>query len=129
MQGLQAALGLHDEDLWVIATGLGGGIGRRQLVCGALTGGVLACGLAVARRRGLNRETRNELRAQTYASVQELTRRFEAEFGALDCRTLTGYDFAAPDGYQAFSQSDTKDRVCHPAVRFVVRTVAELLGG
>lgn len=129
MQGLQAALGLEDDDLWKLATGFGGGIGRRQLTCGALTGGVIACSLAVARKRGSTREDRNGLRGETYAKVAELTRLFESRFGAADCRAITGHDFSAPDGYQRFNDSGAKDRVCHPAVRFVVETATELLDG
>ncbi len=126
MQGLQAALGLGDEDTWQAATGFGGGFGRQQLICGALSGGVIACGMALARKRQATRETRAALRDETYATVKELTRRFQERFGAIDCRTLTGYDFSQPNGYQAFADSGNKDRVCHPAVRFVVETVVDL---
>ncbi len=126
MQGLQAALGLEDEDLWQLATGFGGGLGRRQLVCGAVTGATIACGLAIARRRGSTRDDRDGLRTETYAKVQQFTREFEARFGSLDCRTMTGCDFALPNGHDIFVQAGGRDRVCRPAVRFAVETVAKL---
>lgn len=126
MQGLQAALGLDDDDLWQLATGFGGGLGRRQLVCGALTGATIACGLAVARKRASTREDRDGLRTDAYAKVQQLTREFEARFGALDCRTMTGHDFSIPNGHDLFVQSGGRDRVCRSAVRFAVETTARL---
>jgi C_GCAxxG_C_C family probable redox protein len=128
LQGLQTAFGIEGDALWTAATGFGGGLGRRQLVCGALAGGVIALGLEVARRRESTRADRAGLRDETYAKVQALTKQFEGRFGALDCRTLTQHDFSVPEGYQAFTKSGMKDSVCHPAVRFVVETVAELMG-
>lgn len=108
------------------ATGFGGGLGRCQLVCGALTGGVIACSLAVARKRGSDRADRNGLRGETYALVRELVQAFEDRFGAVDCRTITGHDFAAPGGHQAFSDSGARDTVCRPAVRLVVEAATKL---
>lgn len=126
MQGLQAALGLDGEDLWQLATGFGGGLGRRQLVCGAVTGAVLACGAAVARKRASTRDDRNELRAETYSKVQQLTREFEARFGSLDCLTMTGFDFSVPNGHELFVQSGGRERVCCEAVKFAVETATKL---
>jgi len=126
LQGLQAAFGFDGEDLWTLATGFGGGLGRKQLVCGALTGGVIAAGAIVAAKRASTRDDRAALRDETYALVRELHDRFQARFGCTDCRTLTGFDFSEPDGYKRFSESGQKERVCHEAVRFVIQTVAEL---
>ncbi len=128
MQGLQVALGLDGEDFWVLAAGLGGGIGR-QLTCGTVTGGVLAIGLAVARRERLGRDSAGVLWSHTLPKVSELTRRFEERFGALDCRTLTGVaaDGWSPEGWKAFAESGAGDRACRPAVRFAMETVASLI--
>jgi C_GCAxxG_C_C family probable redox protein len=128
LQGLQAALGLEGEAFWQAVTGFGGGLGRRQLVCGAVTGGIVACGLAVARRRGSDREDRKGLRGETYAMVQRFLREFETRFGVLDCRTLTGFDFSVPEGHDRFAEAGGRERVCRPAVRFAVETVTRLCG-
>ncbi len=122
------ALGLEGEDFWVLGAGFGGGIGR-QLTCGAVTGGVMAIGLAVARRERLGRDSAGVLVSHTVPKVSELTRRFEEKFGALDCRTLTGVaaDGWSPEGFRAFAESGAPDRVCRPAVRSAVETVASLM--
>ena len=126
LQGLQAAFGLQAQELWPLATGFGGGFGRKQSVCGALSGGVLAAGAIVAQRRQSDRADRAALRDETYAVVRQLYDAFQAKFGSVDCRSLTEFDFSEPDGYKRFTESGQKERVCHQAVRFVIQQVAEL---
>ncbi len=87
----------------------------------------MASSLAIARRRGYDREARKKLRDDAYAVAKALADRFEAEMGVVDCRTLTGYDFSTPEGRQAFQQSDARERVCARAVAFVAREAIRVL--
>ncbi len=121
-------LGLEGDEYWVLATGLGGGLGR-QLTCGNITGGALAIGLAIARRKGLDHDDRIALWRETIAEVAELTRQFEARFGALDCRALVGrdLDFATTEWVRPYGESGALERVCVPAARFVVEAAAGLV--
>jgi C_GCAxxG_C_C family probable redox protein len=126
LQVLQAYFGLEDGDLWQIATGFGAGFGRRGYVCGAITGGILALGLVSARDRASTREDRIGLRDDVYAKVGELTRRFEEDFGSVQCHDLTGIDFLKEQERHAFDKSDGKHRICFPAIRLVIETAAQL---
>jgi C_GCAxxG_C_C family probable redox protein len=128
LQGLQAYYGLENENLWQLATGLGAGVSRRGFICGAITGGTLACGMVTAMQRGSTREDVRGLREETYSRVQELTRRFEARFGTVECRKMTGCDFLTPEGQAHFKESQGMDRTCRPAVRLVVESVIEICG-
>lgn len=119
---MQEELGLGEGDLVSAAAGLGGGIGRCQSTCGAITGAVVAAGLYLGRlglpREGLTQEAR--------AVAAEIYRGFEERFGATGCRTLTGYDFGTPEGYERFVESGTKKRVCVPLIAFALGKVLDL---
>ena len=85
-----------DEDLALkIATGLGAGMGRKQEVCGAVTGGTLVLGL----RHGRGSRDDQATTGATYARVRELMDRFAAKHGSCLCRDLLpGYDLATEEG-------------------------------
>jgi len=99
---------------WV-ATGFGGGIARCQAVCGAISGGVIAIGLS---RAGQSRE---QVLGDILRDARHLYRSFEEAFQHTDCRHLTGFDFSAPGGYEAFRQSNVRQERCHRYVRFVMK--------
>jgi C_GCAxxG_C_C family probable redox protein len=124
LQVLQARHGIGSDDLWQLVTGLGAGMGRQQRVCGALTGGIVACGLIASARRGATREDRTGLRDAVYADVQALTRQFEERFGTTECRAMTGSDFSSPEGRARFRETQGLQQVCTPAVHLVVEALA-----
>ena len=104
-----------------IASGFGGGLGRRGLVCGALNGGVMAIGL----RHGRMRETWDKDKA--YALVLELCRRFEEQHGSALCRDLTGCDLTNPEDKQRWLDSGGYEK-CSQFVSTAVEILLELLG-
>jgi C_GCAxxG_C_C family probable redox protein len=67
----------------------GGGIARRGLTCGCLTG----CAAAVGLRLGRSSPDDKGSKELVYHVVNGVFRRFEEEFGTLECRRLTGLDF------------------------------------
>ena len=123
LQVLQDELGIKDEKVsWAIAA-FGGGIGRCQSVCGALSAGAFALGYLKA----VQHEDRGAARAQIRRHAGELYRAFQREFGATDCLTLIGYDFSTPEGYEEFQRSGTRQQKCNGFVEFVVRYVGDRL--
>jgi len=75
--------------------------------------------------RAAAHEDRGAARAQIRRHVGDLYRAFQKEFGAADCRTLTGYDFSTPEGYEEFQKSGTRQAKCNGYVEFVVRYAAD----
>ncbi len=118
------AAGLDLEPGMKLSCGLGGGMGRTQQVCGAVTGGILALGLKYG--RGMN-DTRAATEA-TYEKVRELISRFEAKHGTCVCRELLkGCDMLSEEGMARIKAEDMHSTICEPCVASVVEIVADML--
>ncbi len=115
-------LGLDAETALKVATGLGGGMGGRGEVCGAVTGGILALGL----KYGRGEQAEKSVAQQAYQKTGELMAAFERAHGSCTCRTLLGgCDLRTPEGMQRFKEQDLHRTVCVGCVR----TVGEILAG
>lgn len=88
--------GLAESDAFRIAWPFGGGMGRLQKTCGAVTGAYMAIGLIW----GAKRPETDEEKEKVYQIVRQFTARFEARHGATDCLTLLGRDISTPEGRQ-----------------------------
>lgn len=62
-----------------------------------------------------------------YRRVQILLQRFEAQFGATDCQTLTGCHLGTPEGQAGYRATHQKEK-CLNYVAEVTRMVLELAG-
>ncbi len=97
LYGVAQTLGLPANDAVLrAATPFGGGIGRAGCVCGALSGGVMALGLAFGRTT-----PDVEQRKCAYAHAERLWRRFVERTGGEDCRDISTLSFDHPD-HRAF---------------------------
>ncbi len=128
MQVLQEAYGFKGERVWMAASGFGGGIGRLQSVCGAVTGGVMALGLREGQSVESPRADPKRISTAVRPKVKEFVERFRAEFGAIDCGALLPFDFKQPGGYEAFQASGIKHQTCQRYKDFAVRLLAEEKG-
>jgi C_GCAxxG_C_C family probable redox protein len=104
-----------------IATGFGGGIGRTGQFCGALSGAVMAVGLQV----GCDRAEEKEKRSAAAEGVRQMVVEFEKEFGASQCRVLTGCDLYTKEGREKYERLELRKTLCPRLVRWTVDYVAE----
>lgn len=113
-----------DEDLALkIATGLGAGMGRKQEVCGAVTGGILVLGL----RHGRGTTDDHSATERTYLRTRELMDRFAARHGScLCCQLLQGYSLATEEGLRRAKADDILNKVCRPCVQTVVEILEQM---
>lgn len=106
-----------------IATGFCGGIARTSNICGAVSGAVMALNIFYGRNDpGMSPE-------KNYAKVRELVAMFEARFGTVNCRDLTGCDLSTPEGQSAFKANHTIARCKHfsqEAARMAAQIIAEM---
>ncbi|MCL5109947.1 MAG: C-GCAxxG-C-C family protein [Chloroflexi bacterium] len=102
------------------AFALGGGVGHAGDVCGAILGGAVAVGELVGDHVADVRQAKDKAREL----VLPFYRDFQAEFGDVDCRPLSGFDLSTAEGFQAYRASTAKDERCR---RFVIYAVRRLL--
>jgi C_GCAxxG_C_C family probable redox protein len=79
--------GIQDSLIPRLATGFGGGIGRKGSLCGAFTGSIMAIGMKEGRTDPKDRDRV----AKVYGKCQQFWNQFEKEFGSTHCYNLIGY--------------------------------------
>ncbi len=114
--------GVDDETALKIASAFGGGIGRRGEVCGAVTGALMALGLAAG-----HADNAEASKTATYALVDEFLRRFGAAHGTITCRALIGQAIDTPGGLQAARDAGVFRTICPGLVADAASIVATML--
>jgi C_GCAxxG_C_C family probable redox protein len=96
--------GVHSDLVPAIATGLCSGVSRRAGMCGAVSGAVMALGLAYGRKDEGGKVDR------TYSSVGAFIDAFEREFGSSNCAELLGCHLGTAEGQAAFREQKLATR-------------------
>jgi C_GCAxxG_C_C family probable redox protein len=113
----------YNKELAVkLAAGFGGGMGRTQGTCGAVTGAIMVLGLM----RGEHVHNNEELKSETYSSVQELVTRFREKFQSTNCRDLTDCDFCTAEGSEKFKDEKIMETACASFVEEAVRILESI---
>lgn len=116
--------GLDKDTALKLACGFGGGLGRKQGTCGAVTGGIIALGLKYGRGERQDQSFTEE----TYRKVRELLWQFESKHGTSNCRTLLmGCDLGTPEGQRYFKENDLRNKSCKGFVKTVADTLEHML--
>jgi C_GCAxxG_C_C family probable redox protein len=113
-------LGMDQETALKLASPFGGGVARRGEICGAVSGALLALGLA----RGAQLPSGKE---GVYRLSQEFMRMFEEKHSKILCRDLIDSDLSTPAGYQAATDKRVFTTICPVLVRDAVEIVQKLL--
>ena len=114
-------LEIQNELIPKIATGFGAGMGGQGLVCGAVSGGIMALGLKFGRSDVKKQET------EPYWFAFELLKRFEKEFGCIMCRELTGCDFTTEAGRKKYREEKLWETKCRQYIESVTAAVFDLI--
>ncbi len=118
---LAEAAGLGGSCLPRIATGFCSGLSRTCGPCGAVTGAVMAIGLALGRTA-----PRGDL-DPAYAAVNEFIEGFTGRHGSIDCQALLdGIDLGEPEGQARYRAEDGRRR-CQEFIRSAVRLALPVL--
>jgi C_GCAxxG_C_C family probable redox protein len=106
-----------------ISSGFGGGMGRLQEICGAVTGAFMVLGIYNSRKY----TDKDEIRDHTYAMIQEFNKQFSAIHHTNNCRLLLGLDLKTNEGRQTMLEQNLSESVCEKCVADSVRILEGLM--
>lgn len=132
LKALQEHLSLGDELTFKAASAFAGGVARMGDMCGALTGGIMAIGLAFGRdKMELMSDQPQWLRAPELSG--EFYERFRNEFGSVKCREIQESIFGR---YFDFRQAEVREKLfeaaggyekCPEVVKKAAQITAEII--
>ena len=96
-----------------LSTGFGAGFGRKQKVCGAVSGAVMILGAKYGRK---DNEPKDKTE-KTYSEVQQFIDEFVKEKGTINCsELLQGCNLSTEEGQQLFKDKNLRRDVCNKCV-------------
>lgn len=127
----QAVLYAYAEDLGLdplvalkVSSGFGGGMGRIQSVCGAVTGAFMAIGY----RFGMTKEGDSAAKEKTYALVKRFADEFRRAHGSILCSDILGCDLNTPEGKKYYKDNDLTEK-CAQCVGDAAGLLSSYLSG
>ena len=107
-----------------VASPFGGGMGKSQQTCGAVTGGLMALGL----EHGFDDASDKEGKDSVLAKTKEFMAGFKERFGTLQCRELLGCDLNTDEGQKVYKDSNKRETTCLDCVRHAAAAVEAMAG-
>jgi len=114
--------GMDIDTALKIATPFGGGMGHAGQVCGAVSGGLMAIGLA----KGISAFDR-ELKYACYDMAKDSQIRFCLLHGNITCPDLLGYDIGDPEELEKVREQNLFHTRCPQFVADAAKIVDELI--
>ncbi len=116
--------GLTENDCLKIGCAFGGGMGRQQLTCGAVTGALMAIGLKYGKASGDTEDKKLE----TYIKTREFFTEFNKINGSSECRVLLqGLDMNDPEDHKKIIELGLFDTHCEKYVATAVRIAEKIM--
>jgi len=114
-------LGVQSDLIPKIATGFGAGICFCGLVCGAVSGGIMALSLR------LGRNAAKEQKTDLYRLGHTLVEQFEKEFGSVMCQELTNCDFHTEAGRKKYEDEKFWETKCQQYIETATAIAFDLI--
>lgn len=106
-----------------ISCGFGGGMGRLQETCGAVTGAFMVLGINNCQKYSDNKERKDI----TYAQVQDYNKQFIAIHGTINCKSLLNCNLRTPEGQQYFHEKNLHEVICEKCIADSVEIVEKMI--
>ena len=115
---------LPEDQCLRIATAFGGGMGRQQMTCGAVTGALMALGLKYG--KALHDPESNKV--DTYLKTTAFFREFRARHKTINCsELLEGLDMNNPADLKKINEKDLFRTHCAQYVKDAVAIACQLM--
>jgi len=111
--------GMDKKSILKALAGFGGGMGRTDQVCGAVSGAVMVLGLKYG--------TGKESKELVYAKIKKLTEKFKTKNGSVSCTALLGCNMSTKEGLEAAKKKEVHTKVCPKFVSDAVEILDEIL--
>jgi C_GCAxxG_C_C family probable redox protein len=115
-------LGVEERQARSIAAGFGGGIGRLQKTCGAVTGAVMLLGL-----KYYDEENAAASKAKSYEKVRDFISLYEEKHGSVNCLDILGVDINTDEGMNKAREQNLFETKCREYVRDAAKLLADFL--
>ena len=113
-----------DENLALsISCGFGGGMGRLQETCGAVTGSFMVLGVYNCRKYSDNKDRKET----TYAMVQEFNKKFREIHGTTNCHDLLKCDLTTVEGKKYAHDHHLHEVVCEKCIVDSFKIINDLM--
>jgi C_GCAxxG_C_C family probable redox protein len=106
-----------------ISCGFGGGMGRLQETCGAVTGAFMVLSIYNGKKYAEN----GIKKLMTYSMIQEFNRKFIARHGISNCRALLNCDLTTEEGLLYHQTNNLSEKVCEKCIRSSVQIINALI--
>jgi C_GCAxxG_C_C family probable redox protein len=107
----------------MFSAGFGGGMGRMQGTCGAVTGSFMVLGIHNSQKF---REI-SEIKENTNTMVQKFACRFKKLYGTLDCNKLLNCDLNTEEGKKIYDDKNLKEAVCKRCIADSISIINDLI--
>lgn len=116
-------LGINEEICLKVACPFGGGMGRMQETCGAVTGAFMVIGL----KYGRGNFDDVIAKEKTYELVNEFVKRFKSSNDSINCRELLGCDINTEAGLKKAKENNLFTTLCEKLVKDAVKILEDIL--
>ncbi len=118
-------LNLTEETALRLASGFGGGMGRMQQTCGAITGAFMVIGYLKGNYQ--QNEESDQSREITNQLIQNFSSRFTQIHGSINCKKLIDFDLNTETGQKQAKEADVFNQKCTNFVQTAVELLEEIL--
>ena len=106
-----------------ISCGFGGGMGKLQETCGAVTGSFMVLGIYNCIKFSDNKERKEA----TYPMVQKFSEQFKHINGSTDCISLLKCDLKTEEGNLYAKENNLFETICEKCISDSIRIISDLI--